>query len=83
MFARVLLTQRVDGLHYYNLEERGAGQREDCQAGQKKKKKKRLNFVNLVLVPGLEATILSLVIQQRQFQEDINLGIRQEDSSLM
>lgn len=81
MFARVLLTQRVDGLHYYNLEERGAGQREDCQAGQKKKKK--LNFVNLVLVPGLEATILSLVIQQRQFQEDINLGIRQEDSSLM
>lgn len=40
MFARVLLTQRVDGLHYYNLEERGAGQREDCQAGQKKKKKK-------------------------------------------
>lgn len=38
MFARVLLTQRVDGLHYYNLEERGAGQKEDCQAGQKKKK---------------------------------------------
>lgn len=81
MFARVLLTQRVDGLHYYNLEERGAGQKEDCQAGQKKKK--RLNFVDLVLVPGLEATALPLVIQQRQFQEDINLGIRQEDSSLM
>lgn len=44
MFARVLLTQRVDGLHYYNLEERGAGQREDCQAGQKKKKKKKVEF---------------------------------------
>lgn len=60
VFARVLLTQRVYGLHYYNLEERGASQKEDCQAEQKKE---RLNFVNLVLFPGLEATILPLVIQ--------------------
>lgn len=37
VFARVLLTQCIDGLHHYNLEEKGASQKEDSLIGQEYK----------------------------------------------
>lgn len=67
MFARVLLTQRVDGLHHYNLEEKwGQVKKDSVSTGMKKK---RLKCVNFVLVPSLETMVLILVIQQMQFHE--------------
>lgn len=66
MFAGVLLTQRIDGLHHHNLEEKwGQVKKDSVSPGRKKK----LNCVNFVLVPSLETTFLILVIQQMQFQE--------------
>lgn len=45
MFARVLLTQRVDGLHHYNLEEKwGQVKKDSVSTGRKKKKVEMCQF---------------------------------------
>lgn len=65
VLARVLLTQRVDGLHHYHLQQREAREKGFCLTRQEK----TVEFVSSVLVPSLETMVLPLLIQQMQSQE--------------
>lgn len=66
VFARVLLTQSVDGLHHYHLQEKGASKKQFCFTRQEKVAELYKFRAGL---PSLEIMFLLLFIQQMQFRE--------------
>lgn len=66
MFARVLLTQSIDGLYHYHLQEKGASKKQFCFTKQEKIAELYQFCAGL---PSLEIMFLPLLIQQMQFQE--------------
>lgn len=66
MFARVLLTQSVDGLHHYHLQEKEASKNQFCFIMQEKIAQLYQFCAGL---PSLEIMFLSLFIQQMHLQE--------------
>lgn len=65
VFARVLLTQSIDGLHHYHLQEKGASKKQFCFIMQEKIAQLYQFCAGL---PSLEIMFLSLFIQQMQLQ---------------
>lgn len=66
MLARVLLTQSIDGLHHYHLQEKKASKKQFCFTLQEKIAGLYQFSAGL---PRLEIMFLSLFLQQMQFQE--------------